>query len=369
MPQQDQKAFEGVDLTEYILVSWKHRWRILIATAALAVAAGILSYFLPKAWEVEAIVVPSKFLAQTETGEFKEILAVNPGQVASQISEGSYNALIAAEMNIDYKKFPRLKSDNIRNTNLVRISIRVREPQKGREILFALFNHLKSEFDKKIDVEFSNINNQIDQTKNKILDYELRIESKKIEKEKIRQNIAADENKKAISERRVAGIQDEMRSVRMRIAELGELQRKTLAEKKNGTETLALLLYSNEVQQNIRYMTVLEDKVSSEKVNIEDLTNAIKNNEQLMRQVDNQIEQIQIELNNAKNDIELLEDKKNRIDYSQLVKDPSPSVKPVSPRKTMMVFVAAFIGFCLSSGIAFFRDQARARDKSNPSTD
>ncbi len=228
---------------------------------------------------------------------------------------------------------------------------------------------MKSEFDKKIDVEFSNINNQIDQTKNKILDYELRIESKKIEKEKIRQNIAADENKKAISERRVAGIQDEMRSVRTRIAELDELQRKTLAEKKNGTETLALLLYSNEVQQNIRYMTVLEDKVSSEKVNIEDLTNAIKNNEQLMRQVDNQIEQIQIELNNAKNDIELLEDKKNRIDYSQLVKDPSPSVKPVSPRKTMMVFVAAFIGFCLSSGIAFFRDQARARDKSNPSTD
>jgi len=363
MAHQNHRIFEGVDLTEYIFVSWKHRWRIVMATAVLAVAAGFLAFALPKIWEVEAIVVPSKFLAQTETGEFKEILAVNPGQVASQISEGSYNALIAAEMNIDFKKFPRLKSDNIRNTNLVRVSVRVREPEKGREILVALFNHLKSDFDKKIDVEFSNINNQIGQTQNKILEYELRIDSKKIEKEKIRQDIAADQNKKAISEQRIAGVQNEMKSVRTRIADLDELQRKTLAEKKDGTATLTLLLYSNEVQQNIRYMTVLEDKVSSEKVNIENFMNAIKGNEQLLRQVDNQIEQIQIDLNNAKNGIKLLEDKKNRIDYSQLVKDPTPSVRPVSPRKTMIVLVAGLIGFCLSSAIAFFRDLSGVRGK------
>ncbi|OQA54185.1 MAG: LPS O-antigen length regulator [Candidatus Omnitrophica bacterium ADurb.Bin277] len=366
MPQQDQKAYEGVDLTEYILVSWKHRWWILIATAALAVAAGVLSYFLPKVWEVEAIVVPSKFLVQTQTGEFKEILVVNPGQVANQISEGSYDALIAAEMNIDFKKSPRLKSDNIRNTNLVRVSVRVREPQKGREILLALFNHLKSDFDKKIDVEFSNINNQIDQRESSILEGNLKIDSQKIEKDRIRQDIVADRNKMAISEQRIADVQEEMKSVRTRIAELDELQRKTLAEHKDETETLALLLYSNEVQQNIRYMNSLEDKVSSERVNVENLSYLIKSKEQLMRQIDNQVDQIQIDLNDAKNDIRLLEDKKNRIDYSQLVKEPISSSGPVSPRKTMIVLVAGFIGFCLSSAIFFFRDQARSRAKKNP---
>jgi len=78
------------------------------------------------------------------------------------------------------------------------------------------------------------------------------------------------------------------------------------------------------------------------------LSYLIKSKEQLMRQIDNQVDQIQIDLNDAKNDIRLLEDKKNRIDYSQLVKEPISSSGPVSPRKTMIVlvagFAAAFIG-------------------------
>jgi chromosome segregation ATPase len=233
----------------------------------------------------------------------------------------------------------------------------------GRQVLFSLFNHLKSEFDKKIDVEFSNINNQIEQTKNKILDFDLRIESKKIEKEKIKRDMTADKNKLAIADRRITDVQEEMKSVKTRIAELDDLQRKTISEKKDGTETLALLLYSNEVQQNIRYMNTLEDKVSTERVIIEDLTFSIKSNEQQLLQIDNQIEQIELDLNNAKNEINLLEDKKNRIDYSQLAKNPTPSIGPVSPKKKMIVLIAGFLGFCLSSGIAFFRENMEKRKK------
>jgi len=367
MHQREETELKGIDFMDYVDIAWTHRWRIIIPTFVLAVLAGIVSFLLPKLWEVDAIIIPSKFLTQTVTGDFKEILVAPPSQIASQISQGSYNSLIAAETNSEIRKFPKIHAENLRNTYLVRTYVRVQDPQKGRQILLALFNHLKSDFDKKIDVEFSNINNLIKQVNNKILDLDLSIESQKIEKEKKRKDIRADQNKLAISEQRITDIQEEMKSVKTRVSELDELQRKTMSEKKDGTETLALLLYSNEVQQNIRYMNELENKVSNERVNIEDLTYSIKSKEQQLLQIDNQIEQIQLSLNNAKNEIQLLEDKKNRIDYSQLVKDPTPSIGPVSPKKILIVLIAGFLGFCLSFGIVLFRDNLEERKKINRS--
>jgi len=363
MHQQEEMEPEGIDLMEYVNVAWRHRWQIIIPTVVLAVLAGIVSFLLPKIWEVDAIIIPSKFLTQNQVGEFKQVLVVEPKQIAGQISQGAYDSLIGAELNIPTREFPKIKAENLRDTNLVSISVREKDPAKGRQIILSLFNHLKSDFDKKIDVEFSGINNQIERAKNMILDFELGIESKKIEKEKIKRDMTADKNKLAIADRRITDVQEEMKSVKTRIAELDDLQRKTISEKKDGTETLALLLYSNEVQQNIRYMNTLEDKVSAQRVTIEDLTFSIKSNEQQLLQIDNQIEQIQLDLNNAKNEIKFLEDKKNRIDYSQLAKDPTPSIGPVSPKKKMIVLIAGFLGFCLSSGIVFFRENMEKRKK------
>jgi len=58
-------------------------------------------------------------------------------------------------------------------------------------------------------------------------------------------------------------------------------------------------------------------------------------------------------ITNLKNDIKLFEDKKNRIDYTQLIKEPTPSFGPVSPNKRQNVLIAGFIGFCISPGLCF----------------
>ncbi len=415
----DETELESVDLMHYIDIAWKRRWQIIIPTVIVAVLAGIVSLLLPKVWEVDAIIIPSKFLAQNEAGEFREILVASPIQIAGQISQRSYDAVISAEQNIPIRKFPRISAENLRNTNLIRISIRERNPQSGQKILQSLFNHLKSDFDKKIDVEISSLSNQVERTKNKILDLENEIKTKEneikkkqndiilkeldakakeldaasrlIEKEKIKKDIESDQNRMKIIEQRILSIQEEMKSVKSRIDELDRLQQKSVTEKREEADTLALLLYSNEVQQNLRYFNSLDEKISAERLNIETILNSIKNKEQQLLQIDNQVlqinnqisqiktsgETIRAEINSVQNDIrkvensisdernniKLLEDKKNRIDYTQMIKEPTSSKNPVFPNKRLFVIIAGLVSFCLLLGIIFLKDSLENRKK------
>jgi capsular polysaccharide biosynthesis protein len=321
MHQQEERDYESVDLMAYANIAWKRRWQIIIPTIVIAVLAGIVSFLLPKIWEVDAIIIPSKFLSQTTAGEFKEILVAPPAQIAGQISQRTYDNLIAAELNIDPRTFPRINAENLRNTNLIRVYVRGKDPQRGRTILLALFNHLKSDFDKKIDVEFSSLNTAIDQKKN---------------------TISSEEKLLQIADQRIVSTLAEMKATKTRIERLDKEQQRVLSEKKDGAESLALLLYSNEIQQNLRYVNSLEESINAQRNIMENLRGSI---------------------NNAKKDITLLEDKKARIDYAQLVKDPTPSFYPVSPKKKQNVIIAGFLAFFLSLGIGFFREYLEKQKK------
>jgi capsular polysaccharide biosynthesis protein len=410
-----EKYENEVDLIEYLNVLWKRRGLIIVPTILLALVAGVVSFLIPPVWEVDVLLQPGKFFVQTESGEFKEVFVTDPKQLASEINQGSRNRLISAEFNLDPRKVPKLKAENLRDTKLVRVSLRTGETEKGQAILDLLFQHLKSELDRKIDVEINNLNTQVEQTKNKILDLEneiktrenailttqneikirqngiklkeLDIESRKIDKEKLTKEIESDKSRLKITEDRIVSIYEELKSVKERIKELEEQQRKALAEPKEGTAAVALLLYSTEVQRNFQYSNSLDEKASAERLNRERVAQDIQSKTDVLRQIDNQIDQVrtgmdsnrtEIEtmktgienikndilkvrnnINNANNEIKLIEDKKNRIDYTQLVKEPTASFSPVSPRKKVNVAIAGFLGFFCFSILALFLDYVK----------
>jgi len=427
-----------IELIDYLNVIWKRKWLIIIPTFFLVVGVGIYSFLQPKAWEITAIIVPSKFFIQTEQGQFAEIMVTDPKQISGQINEESYDNLIAAELNLDIREFPKLKADNLRDTNLVRISTREGDVEKAKLILYSLFNHLKRDLDKKIDVEIKGLDTQVALKKNSIKQNEisikdlnnqialknlqikdkeneiktkeneikkknndiqlkeLEVQSREIEKDRIKKEIESFQNKLKISEERVKSIMDEMKTVKKRIDELDEQQRKALLEKKQETDAISLLLYSNEVQQNLRYYNTLDEKLSTERITQENLYLAIRDKEAQLRQIDNQIEQINTqketikteiddimteivminteiekiknEIKTVKNEIEkvkntintqeteikLLEDKKARIDYTQLIKEPTSSLGPVSPKKKRNVLIAGILGLFVFTMLAFF---------------
>jgi capsular polysaccharide biosynthesis protein len=442
-------AENEIELIDLLNIIWKRKWLILIPAFFCVVIAAVVSFRLPKVWEVDAIMLPSKFFVQTEQGQFEEVVVTDPKQIAGQINQESYNSLIASQLNLDIRKFPKPKAENIRDTKLVRIAVRDRDIAKAKSILQALFNLLKKELDKRIDVEMKTINtdislkenskkendigikdlgNQIELKKLQIKDEDnaiktkeneikkrnndikiknLEAQSKEIEKERIKKEIETDQNKLKISEERVESIMEEMKSVKQRIDKIEEQLTKTIAEKKQGGDAVSLLLYSNEIQQNLRYYNTLDEKLSTEKITQENLRLSIRDKQQQLLQIDNQINQINTmvdsikaeidnimteisvvktriqkignEIETVKNEIDkiknannklqseitLLGDKKARIDYAQLVKEPTSSLYPVSPRKKRNVLIAGMLGAFAFTMLAFLLEYVEKQKLKN----
>ncbi len=314
-------------LMDYLNIIWKRKWLIVILTLFLVIAVGIISFLLPKQWEIDAIIVPSKFLVQTEAGQFNEIVVVDARQIVSQINQESYNHLIVTQLNLDIREFPKLKAENLKNTNLVRVSTKEKDTEKAKLILLSLFNHLKSQLDEKVDIEIKGIDSDI--------------KSKGIEKLRIKGEIKRNKNKLNIVKQRKKDIEREMNDIKKRIEALEKEQLLSLKrENRSESESLAMLLYSNEIQQSLRYFNTLNELLSSKKIEEENVNLEIENKEKIINQLENQIDN--------------LNEKKGRIDYTQLIKEPTSSLYPVSPKKKLNVLIAGILGLMAFTMLAFF---------------
>jgi len=453
------------ELMDYLNVIWKRKWLIIIPTFFLVLFVGIYSLTLPKVWEVHALIVPSKIILRTDDGQFNEVLVSNPKQIAGQINQASYNNLIAAELNLNIRYLPTIEAENLRDTNLVHVSVKEQDVEKAKSILLSLFNFLKIDLDEKVKVEISDIDSQIESNnnrikvknieiedkkneieainltirnkqntiktkKNRIKDKEnliitkentiklkessiaiknLNIESKELDKTGMAEEINTLNNKLIISEERTISITEEMKEVKERINQIEKEQQKVLKQG-NDKNAISILLYSVEIQNNLRYYNTLDEKLSNERLTQENINLSIEEKKREIKQTDNQIEQIRTqiddirteinnvkteiddvytqiddinteiddietdiektrneiktiqnsiiikenEIENIKNDISFLKEKKARIDYAELIKEPTSSLGPVAPKKKQMVMIAGMLGLFIFTMLAFF---------------
>ena len=156
------------------------------------------------------------------------------------------------------------------------------------------------------------------------------------------------------------------KAARKRIDEIDEQQKKALLEKKESAEAIGLLLYSNEIQQSLRYFNTLEDALSAEKVNHENLRLSVEAKENALKQIDTKIEKLENAIDDVNNQINLLRGKKGRIDYTTLIKEPTASLYPVSPAKKSIVFLAGFLAFLAFTMLAFFLEYLKRYNAANP---
>jgi len=314
-------------LMDNLNVLWKRKWLILIPTFILVIAVGIISFFTPPKWEVDVLIQPSKYLTRTEAGRLEEVMVTEPAQIASQINQNSYDHLIASELNLDIREFPELKAENLRDTKLVRVTAKENDIEKAKLILSSLFNHLKSELDKKVEIEIKEIDSQI--------------KSKEIEKLGIEEEINANRNKLNIVKNREKEIENEMSDIKKRIDVLDKEQRSNLKKgNRSDSESLAMLLYSNEILQSLTHLNTLNELISRKKIEEEDITLGIENREEKIKQLENEIDN--------------LNERKGRIDHTQLIKEPTSSLSPVSPKTKLNILIVTILGLLIFTAFAFF---------------
>ncbi len=206
-------------------------------------------------------------------------------------------------------------------------------------------------------------------------------------------------------DKRTESLQLEMQEINTRIKELEEQQKQALASKKTEGQAISLLLYSNEIQSSLQYFNDLAEKHYETKVDRENLILEIKKKEELLkqrenkiRQIDTQIVTIQANIENNKtqialiknqaekvkkriisiknanekvrteilaleSDIKLLDSQKARITYTELVKAPGPSMRAVGRNPLYMVVIVGFIFGMMFTILAFFIDYIQRHKK------
>jgi len=316
-----------IELMNYLNVTWKRKWFIIVGTFLFISAAAVIGFLVPSKWEVDAIILSSNFVYRSEDGILRTIMFMNPKSMASLINQATYNNLIVHELGFDTKDFPKLNADNLKDTNLVRISIKENDIEKAKLILHSLCNYLKRNLDSAANVEIKRFDSQI--------------KSKETEKFILERKIKAYKNKINIIKQRKQEIEKEMSDIREKKEEL-EKERSLIQKKKKGgdPEGFAMLNYSNEIQQSSMNYSILNNSLSNKKIEEEIINLEIEDKERRINQIEDKIRD--------------LNESKKRIYYTQIVKEPTSSVSPVSPKKLLNILIAVPLGFIIFTMFAFF---------------
>jgi capsular polysaccharide biosynthesis protein len=316
-----------VELIDYLKILWKRKWIIIIGTLLCMVFAGVVSFILKPVYEIDAIVQPGKFFTENETGNFEQVVVEDPQQIADKVRHKSYDEVIVAQMGLDATEFPELEAENIKDTLLTRIWIRDTDTTLAKRVLNTLLALIQGEIDEKIEIEIANI--------------DALIKANEIEKERRIKEIGILKKKLKIINQRKVDIAEEMDTVKSRIEELEKEQLRVLRkETRSEMESMGLLLYSTEIQKSLQSYDMLNEKLSDERIKEEN--------------VNSDLEVENATINKIENQIAILKERKGRIDKTKVVKEPTASLNPVSPKKKLNVLIAAVLGFIVFVIFAFF---------------
>ncbi len=321
----EEKRKEVID---YIRIFWRRRWFVFVGTAVCVIVTLIVSLLVKPVYEVDAIIQPGKlFIEDDETGEIVEFVVEKPQQIADTVKHRTYESLIISALNLKNSEMPRIGSIHISRTLLVKIWLRISDVELGKTILNMLIQHLKKDMDSKIDVEKG------------ILDHS--IEESKIEKERREKNLEILKNKIGMIQQRQKDILKEMQVIKAKIDEL-EKERAVILERRQEDEagSLSLWLYSNAIAQNYDYYEGLSEKLSLERERGGDMNTSLQEEH--------------AEISKLGNAMANLEQRKKRIDYTKVLKEPTPSFQPAHPKIKLNVALSFVLGLFFSLLLVFF---------------
>ena len=132
---------EEIDLMDYLKVIIKRRKLILAVFLIAIVAAGLFSFLLPKVYKIDAVL---------EIGQVAETMIEAPSQVAEKITSEVYRIFVREKLGIPEEKYPKIKTENPKDTRLIILTIESANLQQAKTILEEINNLILAEHEEKI---------------------------------------------------------------------------------------------------------------------------------------------------------------------------------------------------------------------------
>jgi capsular polysaccharide biosynthesis protein len=252
--------------------------------------------------------------------------------IQAKISAGVYSEKIIKDLIKDnpYKgKELKFNVTQPKDTRLIRISLeeQANKTDLGVAILNELLESLRADYkdiieDRKYEVDHhvALINNQISTKKNEI---------------------ALKEKQLGIQAEREVKLFDETQESKANADKLIN-ERKSLLQTKDPKDDLFSLLYTTTIQQNITYSIQLQDELTNLKVEKESAKAEIKN--------------LNNDINDLQNEIEKENIFKKEIHNVVLIQEPQVSLNAIRPNKKQNILLAAVLSLMIGLFLAFFME-------------
>jgi len=287
---------DTIELIDLLRVVWKWKWMIIIFTLVCALIAAIVSFAMPRVYEVSVIIEPG-VIDIDPNGKF--IYLDSASNIKSKIDSQAYNSKIYKRLNADPKKLNlKFKTIQPRNSNTLKISLEANDTSKSIQALSTLFHELVKEYQHYIDSRKSELDQKIAMNKRQL-------------------NVSAGEKKY---------LEKEITTMKANTNRIIEERNMLLKKGCSDPDKLSLLIYTNIIQQNMAHNNDLNKQLGELMAKIEEM----------------------------KSEMETFKIKKNSIASIRLLQPPQSSIYPIKPKKKLNVMLAFVIGFFISIFLAFF---------------
>jgi LPS O-antigen subunit length determinant protein (WzzB/FepE family) len=275
------------DLVESTRIIWKRRNIIILITVLFVVISSIVSFILPSEYEITTVIEPGTRPIQDSNGQIiEEKPFESPDSIKENILTGAFDREIKGKFNLTENQYPEVKAFVPKNTNLVVISTVSKNPQLSVQLLSEMNRLISMDINRKIEVE----------------------------KETIESEIKMAEISKAAFIEIGSLVTNQIKNIVSKIDALEKNRNRAFASSPD--EAMSVLLYSNEIQDQQKYLHVLEEKLANAQTQRD--TEVVK------------IEHLRVKLSQIKSTITR--------------KEPFVPEKPVSPRKALIISVFSLLG-------------------------
>lgn len=153
--------YEEINVTNYIKVIRKRKRLIFGVFLIFVIAAVVYSFFIcPKVYKIDTLIEIGRIgdVLIEEEGSKGVGLIEEPSQVKEKIDGDVYGILVRKKLEIPEEKYPKIKTENPEDTNLVVIEIKENRAKLAKNILeeinsLILADHQEKRDKKKTEIE------------------------------------------------------------------------------------------------------------------------------------------------------------------------------------------------------------------------
>lgn len=327
---------DEINLIDLLRVIWKWKWLIIAGVVICVVTAAVISFRMPRIYEVSMYIEPGIVGVNKENGNFLYI--DSPADISGKIRGGVYNQKLEAMFHLGLHNKVDFKSSPLKNSNPIKITSRWKEGETGlgMKVSLQLLTLVTNDYDKVIQSMKDDYEKQIALTLNRIESLQSQIKLKRAMGMKVKRR----EQELMEEIKRVKGNTDKILQQRDKVMQQIELHENT------DTETsLSLILYSTIIQQGMSYFNALKDNLYELEVHGKELEAASLN-------LGDRLDEAQMEM-------DMLKLKKGLISNIKIIQQPEVSPNPVAPKKKQIILLAGVVSLFMFIFLAFFIEYVR----------